>query len=125
MLVRSDRLADPEGFLLRIDDDRCGAVAVAIVDEQLYAFQDTCTHQQCSPTRWVSVYTAESEELPQSCGLGAVRWDERGISLLSGTSRTRCKRVPLDAVSIARRQRGARKSSLRQATGPIDLSRAP
>jgi len=48
MLVSSDRLADPEGSLLRIDDDRCGAVAVAIVDGQLYAFQDTCTHQQCS-----------------------------------------------------------------------------
>jgi hypothetical protein len=124
MLVSSDRLADPEGSLLRIDDDRCGAVAVAIVDGQLYAFQDTCTHQQCSPTSWVSVYAVESEE-PQSCGLGAVGWDERGISLLGEASRTRRQRVPLDAVSIARRQRGAWKSSLRQATAPIHLSKAP
>jgi 3-phenylpropionate/trans-cinnamate dioxygenase ferredoxin component len=48
MFVSPDHLADPEGSLLRIDDDRCGAVAVAIVDGRAYAFQDTCTHQQCS-----------------------------------------------------------------------------
>ena len=48
MFVSPDHLADPEGSLLRIDDDRCGAVAVAIVAGQAYAFQDTCTHQQCS-----------------------------------------------------------------------------
>lgn len=48
MLVSPDHLADPEGTLLRIDDDEHGAVAVAIVEGRLYAFQDVCTHQQCS-----------------------------------------------------------------------------
>jgi 3-phenylpropionate/trans-cinnamate dioxygenase ferredoxin component len=48
MLVSPDHLADPEGALLRIDDDHWGPVAVAIIKGQAYAFQDTCTHQECS-----------------------------------------------------------------------------
>jgi len=107
MLVSSDRLADPEGSLLRIDDDRCGAVAVAIVDGQPYAFQDTCTHQQCSPTSRVSVYVAGSEGPPGPVGSvlgGAQR------HCVSGSPSTRCR--------SQRRQRGVRKSS-----GPRPVAR--
>ena len=48
MQASPQSLSDPEGSLVRVDDEIFGAVAVAIVDGVTYAFQDVCTHQKCS-----------------------------------------------------------------------------
>ncbi|HVW42051.1 MAG TPA: Rieske 2Fe-2S domain-containing protein [Amycolatopsis sp.] len=48
MFVNPDHVAHLEELLLRVDDSRYGAVAVAIVNGKAFAFQDACTHQQCS-----------------------------------------------------------------------------
>ena len=75
------RAEDLEGGEVRVFDVRGKKIAVANVDGAFYAFDDTCTHRQCS------LAGGDLEETTVICPCHGSEFDVRSGAVLRGPAR--------------------------------------